>query len=61
MATVDRASGIQPVLIKIIAGQGDIPPEYEQFGKKPLSPERLITAIIAFAIAGYWLFSRRKN
>lgn len=60
LTSVTRANGIQPVLIKVIAGQGEIPAEYESFGSKPLSKEKLIAALISFAIAGVWLLRRRK-
>jgi len=61
MTSFNRVKGIQPVMLNVIVGQGDIPAEYEQFGKKPFSPEKLLTAIITFAIAGFWLFKRRKS
>lgn len=61
LATVDRAKGIQPVAVNVIVGQGEIPAEYEKFGKKSIPAEKIIVAVISFAIAGFWLLRRRKN
>lgn len=61
LASVSRANGIQPVLVKVIVGQGEVPAAIESFGKKPMPTEKLIAALISFAIAGFWLMRRRKQ
>ncbi|GGY81818.1 hypothetical protein GCM10011613_28150 [Cellvibrio zantedeschiae] len=61
MTSFNRVKGIQPVMLNVIVGQGEIPARYKQFGKKSLSPEKIITALISFAIAGVWLMRRRKQ
>jgi hypothetical protein len=61
LATMDRAKGIQPVVVNVIVGQGDIPAEYEKFGKKTIPAEKIIVALISFVVAVFWLLRRRKN
>lgn len=56
-AGVTRAKGIQPVVINVVIGQGDIPEQYQ--GNSSLVIEKLIAAIISILIAVVWLIKRR--
>lgn len=56
-ASVTRAKGIQPVVLNIVIGQGDIPEKYH--GNSSLVIEKLIAAIISILIAVVWLIKRR--
>jgi len=56
---IERATDIQPVLINVVVGQGEVPAQYR--GADNLLAEKFLTALIAFAIAAYWLNRRRKS
>lgn len=59
LASVERASGIQPVLINIIVGQGDIPKQYQD-SSGSLAKDKLVAVIIGLLVIVFFLFMRRR-
>jgi len=59
MASVERASGIQPVMINIVVGQGDIPKQYQD-SSGSLARDKLVAVIIALLVIAFFFFIRRR-
>ena len=61
LVSVEKATGMQPVLINITMGQGDLPAEREApaSGSK-FKMEAVIGSAVLFVIALFWMLMRRK-
>lgn len=63
LVSVERAGGIQPVLVSVTVGQGDIPAEYRAAPVSSSSAFRagkLIGILLFFGLIA-WFFLRRRN
>ena len=65
LASFTKASTLQPILLTVVVGQGEIPAEskdaFSQFTKDPNWNEKLLTAAIAFVIAAIYLFRKFRR
>ncbi|PUA27243.1 MAG: hypothetical protein B0W54_11595 [Cellvibrio sp. 79] len=59
LTSVERANGIQPVLISVVIGQGDIPAQYRNSGNS-LAKDKLVAVMIAFFLGLFIWFIRRR-
>lgn len=65
LTSFTKPSSLQPILLTVVIGQGEIPGEskdaFSQFSKGSNWNEKLLTAAIAFAIAALYLFRKFKR
>lgn len=59
LTSVERARGVQPVVLKVIIGQGEIPAEYRDSFLSSLNAEKLIAAIVSLLLALFFIFRRK--
>ncbi len=59
LTSVERARGVQPVVLNVIIGQGDIPEQYRNSFLSSLNTEKLIAAIISLLLALFFIFRRK--
>lgn len=60
LARVERATGIQPVMVNVVVGQGDIPAQYQKSSSASLAKDKLMMAVIAFLLALIFWFIKRR-
>lgn len=59
LASIDAAEGMQPMLIKVTMGQGDMPPELAAAAETRLPLSTLLLGALGIGIALTWFRSRR--
>ncbi|HVK98196.1 MAG TPA: hypothetical protein VM553_00215 [Dongiaceae bacterium] len=59
LVSVEVAEGIQPLLVKVTAGQGDMPPDIQAAADSELSPSHLAWGALAIFLVLVW-FRRRR-
>lgn len=59
LTSVERARGVQPVVLNVIIGQGDVPEQYRNSFLSSLNAEKLIAAIISLLLALFFIFRRK--
>ncbi len=61
LVSVERAKGMQPVLVNVVMGQGEMPaqPQASTSGSK-FKMESIIGSVVLFVIALFWLLRRKK-
>lgn len=60
LTSVERANGIQPVMVNVVVGQGDIPAQYQQSSSASLAKDKLVMAIIAFLVGVFFWYIKRR-
>ena len=65
LASFVKETDLQPALLTVAMGQDDIPAEdkdaFAQFTESSNRKEKLLTAVVAFAIAAIYLFRKFKR
>lgn len=59
MVSVDSASGIHPLLLKVTVGQGDMPPDIAAAAETRFSPSTLAGGVLALFLVMAWFRWRR--
>ena len=62
LVSIEKAEGIHPAYISITMGQGEVPESLKASG--PMGgdkPEKIVTALIAFIIAGIYLYKKYSH
>lgn len=60
LTSMERTKGIQPVLISVVIGQGEIPAQYQNAAGNSLAKDKLVAAIIAFFLLLFFWFIKRR-
>ena len=60
LASIERASGMQPVNIVITLGQGDMPAGLTASGSSSGRAERIVAGVLGLAIAAFFWFRRKR-
>lgn len=64
LASFDRGTDLQPVMISVAMGQGEVPAQHQdhfaKWSKGSAFNEKLVGALVAFAIAGVYLYRKLK-
>ncbi len=59
LTSVARARGVQPVVLNVIIGQGDIPEQYRNSFMSSLEADKVVAAIISLLLAVFFIFRRK--
>jgi hypothetical protein len=61
LVSIDRSTGMQPVLIEMVLGQGELPEEFRSKGISPALRSGLAVGALALLIAGVQLWRHRNR
>lgn len=59
LTNVERAKGIQPVMVNVVVGQGDIPAQYQKSSTASLAKDKLVMVIVAFLFGLFFWYVKR--